>query len=223
MSDASKRLLSLQEQMQSVKSHSLLPSKKVEIIAVSKYASVEQMQALYDAGQRSFAEGRIDIALKKMAQLPKDISWHFIGAIQSNKINKMIGIFSLIHSVASCKVAELLSQKSKAQGMVQNVLLQVNISQEITKQGFLKQEILSHIKDLMALPGLRITGLMTMGPLCDDQEKIRSCFQELKKLQSELRTMGYCLDELSMGMSHDFMIAIEEGATMVRVGSFLFS
>jgi pyridoxal phosphate enzyme (YggS family) len=223
MSDVSKRLLSLQDQIDCAKRHAKIFSEKIEIIAVSKYATVEQIKALYDAGQRSFAEGRIAAALEKIAQLPKDISWHFIGPIQSNKINKMIGIFSLIHSVASYKVAQLLSEKSKAQGVVQKVLLQVNISQESTKQGFLKHEILCQIKDLMQLPGLQIIGLMTMGPLSDDQDKIRLCFQELKQLQKQLYTSGYVLDELSMGMSHDFSLAIEEGSTMVRIGSFLFS
>lgn len=180
------------------------------LVAVSKFEPLEALQVLYDAGCRDFAESRVQEALLKQAALPKDIRWHLIGHLQSNKVNKAVGAFSLIHSVHSY---ELLCQIA-AKKVNQPVLLQVNTSGEETKQGLTVQEWAAR-----PFPdGVKVEGLMTMAPHTSDESIIRQTFLSLRHAAEQFH-----LTELSMGMSGDWQIALEEGATLLRVGRALFS
>ena len=195
----------------------------IQLVAVSKYATMEQIQQAYHSGIRLFAESRVLEALRKKQLLPPDVRWHFIGRIQSNKIHKMIGQFALIHSVADLKVAQALSSQSMAQGLIQPVLLQVNIVDDVNKQGFTPDHLVNSWDQLCCLSGLHIQGLMTMAPHTQDVDLIRKCFRALADLQTVLHKSLASLTELSMGMSSDFYVAIEEGSTLVRIGSLIFS
>lgn len=196
---------------------------EIQLVAVSKYATIEQIEQAYHFGIRLFAESRVIEAVRKKQLLPPDISWHFIGRIQSNKIHKMIGQFALIHSVADLKVAEALSSQSVDQGLIQPVLLQVNITDDVNKQGFGPDHLFNCWDQLCCLPGIHIQGLMTIAPHTQDVDLIRHCFRSLADLQQVLNRSGAGLTALSMGMSSDFHIAIEEGSTLVRIGSLIFS
>lgn len=189
----------------------------VALIAVTKYATNEDLLEAYRLGLRSFAESRIPTALEKMAHLPSDISWHFIGHLQSNKAAKSAGRFALIHSIDSLALAKKISDASLVQNCITQLLLQVNTSGEASKQGFTISACRQHFAKLSQLPGIAVQGLMTMAPLTEDEQVLRSCFSLLRSLRDELK-----LPHLSMGMSHDFPIAIEEGATLLRIGSALF-
>jgi len=195
----------------------------VTLIAVSKYATIDQIREAHDGGIVHFAENKVVDALKKMEALPRDIQWHFTGRIQSNKINKMIGSFCLIHSVADVATAIALSEKSLLKGFIQNILLQVRILPDPSKQGFSKQDLEKALPSLVLLKGINILGLMTIPPKSEDFEVARNCFSALRDLRSSLQDQGYHLPELSMGMSADFEVAIEQGATFVRIGSLIFN
>lgn len=195
----------------------------ISLVAVSKYATVDQIKEAYDLGLRVFAESRIQDALEKKAHLPIDIQWHLLGRIQSNKINKLIGEFSLIHSVADVFTSKAISDRCQQRLIKQPILLQVNSSEEETKQGFSEKELLDEWKILSSFPGISIEGLMTMGPITKDKTKIQECFSTVRNLQETLNAEGSSLSQLSMGMSGDFELAIGQGSTLVRIGSALFS
>lgn len=191
--------------------------KDVMLVAVTKGKPIETVNALYRDGCRNFAENRLNEAFSKMDKAPKDIRWHFIGSLQKNKVRKIIGRFVLIHSVDSYELALKISECSQEAGVETAILLQVNVSGEASKHGFTETELLKNFEKLKSLPYLKIEGLMTMAPLTEDNTVIRECFSGLKRLQQQLN-----LSTLSMGMSHDYTIAIEEGSTMLRIGSALF-
>ncbi len=186
------------------------------LVAVTKGRSIDQIMQLYQKGIRDFGENRVQEALLKIETLPKDIRWHFIGKLQKNKVSKVIGKFYLIHSVDNPELAHLISKISKEN--TTSILLEVNTSGEKSKSGLSAQEWETEIPALKKLPNLEIKGLMTMAPLTDDVSVIRECFAALRKLRDK-----WGLKELSMGMSQDYKIALEEGATMVRIGRKLYA
>ncbi len=195
--------------------------KSVSLLAVSKKQSHEAILELYALGQRLFAENRLEELLEKQAALPKDISWQFVGNLQRKKVAKLLPYVDLIHSVDSLVLAQKISDLSTHK---MPVLLQCNTSGEIQKQGFSPEVLVKQAAQLFELPGLKIVGLMTMAPQTEDHARIRHCFRELARLKALLeRSFSYPLVELSMGMSADYSIAIEEGATIVRIGSKLFN
>jgi PLP dependent protein len=195
---------------------------EIQLVAISKKESVSKVQELYDLGIRNFGENRIAEALEKMPILPKDIRWHYVGKLQKNKVSKVIGHFVLIHSVDSVELAEKISSSSLERGVKTRILLEANVTGEKSKWGLSSNEWKRSFASLLDLKGIEIDGLMTMAPLTKDTSVIRRCFSDLKLLQTELRTFGKNLPVLSMGMSHDFPIAIEEGATLIRLGTALF-
>lgn len=213
----SDRLRALQSEIASVAIRCGRSPSDISLIAVTKYASPPSILEAYNAGHRAFAESRIPTALEKISQLPSDIAWHFIGRLQSNKVSKAIGRFALIHSVDTPELAADIAARSRAQNLTTSILLQVNTSSEPSKQGFTPDACRQHIDTLRSLQGISIQGLMTMAPLTPDTDRIRACFSALRTLRDELR-----LQHLSMGMSHDYPIAIEEGATLLRIGSAIF-
>ena len=195
----------------------------VILLAVTKTFPLEVLKAAYGVGLRNFGENRVQEALEKMPQLPMDIRWHLIGQLQSNKINKMVGKFVLVHSVDSLHLAQALSQR--VTGSPQEILLEVNTSGEVSKSGVGPEEAMATAMAISQLPNLHLRGLMTVGPLTKEKDKVRDAFKRLKELYEESRKeewAGRAFDILSMGMSGDFEIAIEEGSTLVRIGSALF-
>jgi PLP dependent protein len=194
----------------------------VTLIAVSKNRSVEQMMELYRQGCRDFGESRIQEALDKMEKMPTDIRWHLIGTLQKNKVRKAIGKFALVHSVDTPELARKISECSSEAGLTTQILLQANTSGEPSKHGLSPYQWNEAYPKLLKLPNLKIEGLMTMAPLVDDQQLIRRCFSNLRLLRDQLGGSP-ALPILSMGMSHDYRIALEEGATHLRVGTAIFA
>lgn len=199
-----------------------------KILAVSKLQSEDKIRSLYTEGQRAFGENYVQEALEKIDHLQdlKEIEWHFIGSLQRNKAKFVVGKFALIHSVDSVALAETLSHQCQNKKLTQNILIQVNLAGEDTKSGFDKSLLLQQWDSLTKIPHLRIMGLMTMPPLTENAEDIRLYFRELRSLLEELQKRTdlhlHPLNELSMGTSHDYTVAIEEGATIVRLGTILF-
>ncbi len=212
-----KNLAKLLEQIQETARQCHRSSEEILLVAVSKGCTLEQMKEAYVLGVRDFAENRVEPALAKMEQLPKDIRWHFIGKLQRAKVKKIIGKFALIHSVDTFELCEKISRLSVENGVKTSILLETNTSGELTKGGLKPHQWQEKYESLLVLKGIQIEGLMTMAPLTEDEGAIRHCFSELRRLKQLLN-----LPTLSMGMSHDFVIAIQEGATLLRIGTALF-
>ena len=189
----------------------------VKLVAVTKYASAEQIAELYAAGQRFFGESRIQVAKDKVPQYP-DVEWHLIGHLQSNKAKQAVQLFSLIHSVDSLHLAEALSKEAVKQNKVQDILIQVNIGNEPQKAGCIPADTAALVAAAGALPNLNVLGLMAMAPLSENAEDARPYFKQMKLLFDAIGGLSL----LSMGMSGDYKIALTEGANLVRIGSALF-
>lgn len=187
------------------------------LIAVSKTHPASVIREAYDAGQRIFGENKVQEMAAKYEQLPKDIEWHLIGHLQSNKVKYIAAWVSLIHSVDSAKLAEEIDKQGKKAGRVIPCLLQVHIAREETKFGFGREELLDFLKK-NNLKNISVQGLMGMASLTENTDQIRSEFRGLRNLFDEIGD----LKELSMGMSGDYRIAMEEGSTMVRIGTAIF-
>lgn len=201
-------------------------SDKVRIIAVGKTYPSSILKEVYDAGCRDFGENKVQEAIEKINEMPADCRWHFIGTLQKNKIGKILDAsVALIHSVDTIELAEKISASSLARKRKTPILLQVNTSGEASKHGFSKEKWESCLERLNDLPALRLEGLMTIAPLTDNEWLIRNSFRELFELREKWK--GRMKDpalftQLSMGMTHDYEIAIEEGATLLRIGSAIF-
>ncbi|ADI38566.1 YggS family pyridoxal phosphate-dependent enzyme [Waddlia chondrophila] len=198
---------------------------EVSLIAVTKGFSLEHVLPAYKAGARGFGENRVQEALPKIEKAPKDIEWHLIGTLQKNKVRKVIGKFSLIHSVDSLELAQKISETSLVCNTVTPVLLQANTSGEQSKHGLQSEEWIANWDSLLELEGIDLQGLMTIAPFVDDEKVIRRCFRALRQLRDRLQAMAgnkCTLKHLSMGMSHDYRLAINEGATQLRIGSAIF-
>jgi len=200
----------------------------VLLVAVSKTHPIEDIVAAMAAGQRDFGENRLEELWTKVEQarsLHLDaIRWHMIGNIQSRKTRDAVGPFVLIHSIDRAKIAARLSRDAEAAGNVMKVLVEVNVSGEASKHGFTPDELLAQAGELLALPGIDVAGLMTMAPFEAEPEATRPVFRALRSLRERLADAYPAGDwnELSMGMTNDFEVAIEEGATIVRIGSAIF-
>lgn len=200
----------------------------VKLCAVSKFHPVEAIREAYDAGQRCFGESRVQELLEKVAQLPSDIEWHFIGHLQTNKVRPLIGKTTLIESVDSEKLLNLIDSESRKAGVTTRVLMQLHVAREETKFGFLPEELLDFFRNrkFESLTNTHICGVMGMASNTDDETRVRADFAEIAKVyrtiseDSSLGLRGF--DMVSMGMSHDWPIAVEEGATIVRIGSMIF-
>lgn len=204
-----------------------LGSHHVTLVAVSKTKPAEEIKELYDLGQRDFGENYVQELTEKYEQLPKDIRWHFIGHLQSNKVKLIAPFVHLIQSADSLKLLQEINKQAKKCNRIIDCLLEVHIAQEETKFGFDENEIDSLINefDTLALENIRVCGLMAMASLTDDMEKVRNEFKRLKEIfnrHANHQTANFKLEILSMGMSSDYSIAIEEGSTMVRIGSLIF-
>jgi len=203
-----------------------LGSHHVTLVAVSKTKSVEEIKELYDLGQKDFGENYVQEVTEKQSHLPNDIRWHFIGHLQSNKVKQIASFVHLIQSVDSVKLLQEINKQAKKNNRVIDCLLQVHIAQEETKFGLDENELneLLH-NSISQYQNIQIVGLMGMGSLTDDMEKVRSEFKYLRSIfdkHAKLQTSNFKLQTLSMGMSSDYFVAFEEGSNMVRIGSLIF-
>ena len=198
----------------------------IRLVAVSKKKPAERIREAAKAGATSFGENYIKEAVEKIEALAAlNLSWHFIGHLQSNKAGHAVKHFDLIHTVDSMKLASELNRQAEKIGKVQNVLIQVNISREATKSGISQEDVTDLVKDISLLPHIAVKGLMTMPPYVEDPEEARPYFRKLRLISEEIGKKGIpdiSMAELSMGMTHDFETAIEEGATLVRIGTAIF-
>src|SRR5467141_207485 len=195
----------------------------IELIAVTKTHPKEIVREAVDAGQLVFGESKVQEARAKIPLLPSNIRWHFIGHLQKNKIRHALPLFELIHSVDSLALAQDINRIAEEDGLHPRVLLEVNVAGEGSKFGFTPEKLREDLENLLALPRLSILGLMTISPIADEAEASRKYFVQLHELRDRLQTEFHVdLAQLSMGMTQDFAIAVEEGATLVRVGTAIF-
>ena len=198
------------------------PAGSVQLLAASKSQSAEKILALYQSGQRLFGENYLQEALKKMAVLPKEIEWHFIGPLQSNKTRKIAEQFAWVHSVTSFHLAKRLSDQRPQSLAALNICIEINLQQETSKSGILASETFALAKEILTLPRLKLRGLMAIPKPSSDIQSQRNALHPLVLLFQSLCEHGIALDTLSMGVSDDLEAAIAEGATIVRVGTALF-
>ncbi|NER11078.1 hypothetical protein SAMN06265375_10463 [Muriicola jejuensis] len=213
--------MSIKENLQKIKED--LPE-HVELVAVSKTKTTEEIKQAYDAGQRIFGENKIQEMTEKWASLPKDIAWHMIGHVQRNKVKYMAPYVSLVHGVDSLKLLKEINKQGRKNKRVIPCLLQMHIAREETKFGLDEEELQALIgsSEFRELRNVQIKGLMGMATFTDKEEVVRQEFRYLKNLFDTLREVLPGLSILSMGMSGDYRIAVEEGSTMVRIGSSIF-
>jgi hypothetical protein len=196
----------------------------IKLIAVTKTVSEEQIRQAVAAGITAVGENRVQEMLTKQPLLPPGLEWHLIGHLQTNKIRYIIGKVYLIHSLDSWRLALAINQWAVKKNVKVEVLVQVNVAGETTKQGLVPNEVVNFIQELATLPGLRVRGLMTIAPEVNDPEEARPVFRELRFLAGRLQQVApaVAMDYLSMGMSNDYVVAVEEGANMLRLGTAVF-
>ena len=203
-----------------------LGSHHVSLVAVSKTKSIEEIKELYDLGQRDFGENYVQELTEKQSQLPTDIHWHFIGHLQTNKVKQMLPFIHLVQSVDSLKLLIEINKQAQKFSRVIDCLLQIHIAQEETKFGFDEHELHELLNrnsnKLHELQNVRVIGLMGMASFTDDMNKVRTEFKFLKGLFEKLKIENLKFEILSMGMSSDYPIAVEEGSNMIRIGSLIF-
>lgn len=218
--------LKVKEQIVSVCDRNDIPTEKVTLIAVSKTKPISDIEQVYEAGCRDFGENKAQELKEKYEVLPKDIRWHFIGTLQKNKVKYVVGKAFLIHSVDSYELALEIQKRAEKMDVHCDILIEVNVAKEDTKQGIFEfEEVLDVVKKISLLKNVHIKGLMTIAPICEKSSDNATYFKQLKDLSVDIKAKNIdnvCMDILSMGMSSDYETAIEEGATYVRVGTSIF-
>ncbi|MBM4171078.1 MAG: YggS family pyridoxal phosphate-dependent enzyme [Ignavibacteria bacterium] len=213
----------LEEEISSICNNCGRHRSDIKLIAVSKTQSIENIKQALLAGVNEFGENRAQELRDKSELIFDNINWHFIGHLQKNKVKYIIKSSVLIHSIDSKKLAEEVKTRAEQNNKIQNVLLEIKTSKEATKFGLLNEdEIFSTTQYCFEAPSINLIGLMTMAPFTNDEKIIRGSFTQLRNLFEKLNKNGYNLTELSMGMTNDYRIAIEEGSTMLRIGSAIF-
>lgn len=196
--------------------------KAIRLVAVTKGVSLDRIREAIAAGATIFGESRVQEAIPKIEALGPGIKWHLVGHLQRNKAKEAVGVFELIHSVDRFELAQELDRRAAQRGIIQKVLIQVNVARESGKHGVAPEGLEALVGEVAGLPHLLLEGLMVIPPLAADPEGSRPHFRWLAQRAEELRRGGRPLPELSMGMSNDFEVAIEEGATLIRVGTAIF-
>ena len=199
--------------------------KEVTLIAVSTTKPVSMLKEAYDAGARCFGENKVQEIMDKHPQLPEDIQWHMIGHLQRNKVKYIVDKVSMIHSVDSLRLAQTIEQEAAKHNVCVPVLLEVNVAQEESKFGLKMDEVLPLIETIADFPHIKVQGLMTIAPYVENAEDNRDFFRQLKKLSVDIEAKNInnvSMSVLSMGMTGDYQVAVQEGATMVRVGTGIF-
>jgi len=200
-------------------------SEDIRLVLVTKTVEPARVREAYEAGERDFGENRVQEWQEKKDALPKDIRWHLIGHLQTNKVKYVIGQAALIHSLDRFELADAIEKQSKARGIAEvPCLVQVNMSGEASKFGLEPAQVEDFIRQMALRPLIKVRGLMSIGPLTEDAGKIRECFRKARELFEDLKRKfpGQPIEVLSMGMSADYRIAIEEGSNMLRIGSLVF-
>lgn len=198
---------------------------EIKLVAVTKTATIEQIKEAISAGVKIIGENKVQEAKEKYQILSTKIEWHLVGHLQTNKVKYAIEIFDCIHSVDSIKLAEEIDKRSLQFGKTTNVLIEVNVSGEETKYGIKPEEVEYFLKEIFEFSRIRVRGLMTIAPIAEDKEEVRPYFRKLRELSKEIKNKNLKnvkMDYLSMGMTGDFEVAIEEGANMVRIGRGIF-
>ncbi|MGL4392496.1 MAG: YggS family pyridoxal phosphate-dependent enzyme [Fusobacteriaceae bacterium] len=222
----------IEQILEDIEKYSPNPS-AVKLLAVTKYVDTDTIQKLFDCGIKNIGENKGQVIRDKAKYFAEkkidDICWHFIGSLQSNKIKYISEYISLIHSVNKISLAREIDKKAKECGRIISILLEINISGEESKEGYSYENLLEDLPEYFELKNIEIKGLMTMAPLTDDENILRKVFAGLREKKDELnkkyfsyQSDGKILTELSMGMSNDYKIALEEGATIIRIGTKLF-
>jgi len=197
----------------------------VKLIAVSKFKPVSDLEQAIEAGQTVFGENRVQELCDKYPVLPGELEWHLIGHLQRNKVKYIIDKAAMIHSVDSIRLAKQISEEAVKAGVVMPVLLEINVAREESKFGFFMEETEAAVREIAKMPGIRVRGLMTIAPFVEDSEDNRKYFKNLYELSVDIQSKNIDnidMVELSMGMTGDYEVAIEEGATMIRVGTGIF-
>ena len=221
----SENLTYVQKQIDTACEKSGRKKTEVTLIAVSKTKPIELLQEAYDAGVRDFGENKVQELMEKMPKLPGDIRWHMIGHLQRNKVKYIVGKVFLIHSVDSFRLAEEISKESVKQNVETDILLEVNVAGEDSKFGTTTEDAITLVKQISGLPGIHIKGLMTIAPFTENSEENRIYFRKLKQLSVDIAAKNIDnvnMNVLSMGMTGDYTVAVEEGAGYVRVGTGIF-
>lgn len=198
---------------------------EVTLIAVSKTWPAETLREAYDLGCREFGENKVQELVQKYDSLPKDIRWHMIGHLQRNKVKDVIDKVDLIHSVDSIRLARTIEQEAAKKDRIIDILVEVNVAQEESKFGISPREALKFVEEIAAFPHIRVRGLMTIAPFVENSEENRQVFADLRKLSVDIAEKSIdnvSMDVLSMGMTNDYPVAVEEGATLVRMGTGIF-
>ena len=198
---------------------------EVTLIAVSKTKPTSMLKEIYDLGVRNFGENKVQELCEKHPQMPEDLNWHLIGHLQRNKVKNIIDKATLIHSVDSIRLAETIEKEAAKKDLIVDILMEVNVAEEESKFGLKVEEVIPAFETIATFPHIRIRGLMTIAPFVENPEENRSIFARLQKLSVDIRSKNIDnvnVDILSMGMTNDYQVAIEEGATMVRVGTGIF-
>lgn len=217
--------MSILQNIQEIRKH--IPN-DIKLVCVSKFHAEETIMEAYNAGERNFGESRVQELIAKQPNLPNDIQWHFIGHLQRNKIKNIVSFVSLIHGVDSLRVLKEINRQAAMAGRTISCLLQVHIADEESKFGFTESELVDLLSsdEISKLKNISISGLMGMATYTDNTEQIRSEFRALKKFFDKIKTDYFPANEsfreLSMGMSQDYRIAVEEGSTMIRIGTSIF-
>lgn len=217
------RIQQIQQRMVAAAERAGRNAGEISLLPATKKQSVETLRLLLDYGLNHFGENRVQEALPKLSALPPNVVWDFIGGLQSNKARQVVGKFDMIHSVDSVKLAQEINKRASQRGLNQKILLEINVGGEAGKHGIAPEDTLDLLQQVNALDHIEVHGLMTVPPFRENVEDVRPFFRKLRELRDELEQQeGYGLPVLSMGMTHDFEIAIEEGATIVRVGTAIF-
>lgn len=219
------QLLSVQENVKRACQTAGRNLSDVTLIAVSKTKPIEMLQEIYDEGIRDFGENKVQELVEKYEIMPKDIRWHLIGHLQTNKVKYIVDKVYMIHGVDSLKLAKEISKEAMKHQTKVNILIQVNIAKEDSKYGVYEENAVQLVEDVAKLPGIMIRGLMTIAPYVENAEENRQFFEKMKQLSVDIihkNIDNVCMDSLSMGMTGDYKVAIEEGATYIRVGTAIF-
>ena len=198
---------------------------EVTLIAVSKTKPLEMLREAYDAGARVFGENKVQEIVDKYDHMPSDVKWHMIGHLQRNKVKYIVDKVAMIHSVDSFRLAETIEKEAAKKNVTVSILIEVNVAQEESKYGLKPEEVLPFIEEIADFSHIQIKGLMTIAPYVENAEENREIFRELKKLSVDIAAKNInnvTMSVLSMGMTGDYMVAVQEGATMVRVGTGIF-
>src|SRR5204863_9351452 len=223
MSLIAENLERVRQQIVSAAAKSGRSADAIELVAISKTHSAESVHEAVEAGQSLFGESRVQEARVKIPELSSNLRWHFVGHLQKNKIRHTLPLFEMIHSVDSLGLAQEINRIAEEQGMHPRVLLEVNVAGEGSKFGFKSETLRAEMEELLGLQRLSILDLMTIPPLAKEAEASRKYFVQLRELRDRLQTEFHVdLAQLSMGMTVDFLVAVEEGATLVRVGTAIF-